>query len=158
MVKVFRLSAVWVLLLSRLWFLPQPAFAHADFSSSFPAAGATLELAPTEILIVFTSALAEGGHSIVVSDARGERVDRSDTRRDTRDTARRSLITSLQDSLPSGSYTVVWRNTGSDGHVLEGSFQFSVRRSQSLAWWLWVPPLVLLVLCAVTVLRRGGKS
>jgi methionine-rich copper-binding protein CopC len=158
MEKVFTFPVVCILLFGGLWFLPQPAFAHAEFSGSFPAAGAELALPPAEVLIVFTSALAEGGHSIAVTDARGERVDRNDSRRDPRDTVRRSLIVSLRAPLSPGIYTVTWRNTGSDGHSFEGSFQFAVREAQGFAWWLWTPLFTLLVLCAVAILRRGRNQ
>ncbi|NJM05531.1 hypothetical protein HC891_03945 [Candidatus Gracilibacteria bacterium] len=141
-----------------IWQLPGPAFAHAEFAASFPAAGAQLDLAPTEVLILFSDALAEGGHTIIVTDASGQRVDSGDARRDPRDAAGRSLIVSLQANLAPSTYTVTWRNTGSDGHLLDGSFQFSLRRETRFAWWLWVPPLVLLVLILLVGMRSRNEK
>lgn len=37
-----------------------------------------------------------------------------------------SVAADLKASLPAGAYTVEWRTAGKDGHVIKGSFQFTL--------------------------------
>lgn len=108
--------------------------AHADLASSVPEAGATLTRSPATVTAVFDneSELRAEGSSLRVTNAAGAVVDRGDSALDRNDTARKTLIVSLQPNLPDGVYTVEWTAVSdADGEVEEGSFSFTVRAAQS---------------------------
>ena len=60
---------------------------------------------------------------VVVRDASGDRVDARDGRVDPNDA--RVVLAGLGE-LPEGSYTVEWRVTSIDGHVIDGRYGFAV--------------------------------
>lgn len=103
--------------------------AHAKLASSNPAAGSTLPTAPATVSLVFTNhdALATEGSMVTVVDANGVSVDTGDSRLDTSDAERKTLVVSLNERLPDGIYTVKWTAVSSaDNSSASGEFQFGV--------------------------------
>ena len=82
------------------------ADAHAHLVRAIPAAGATLEAAPSEVTLRFNEKLERAFSSIVVRDATGKQVDKGEGSVDRAD--RTTMRVSLQPLQP-GMYKVEWR-------------------------------------------------
>ena len=99
-----------------------PAHAHNSLTSTSPARGAMLTVAPTEVLLTFDLPFI-GGQSanvVTVTNESGDRVDNNDSHVEAN-----TLRATLQD-LPTGIYTVNFRIVSDDGHPVSNSFQFGV--------------------------------
>jgi methionine-rich copper-binding protein CopC len=103
--------------------LAAPAGAHTEIVRSEPEQGEELERPPGQVRLFFEEPVEAEFSPLRVYDARGERVDEDNARTDSGTPA--ALVVDLRDGLPAGSYTVEYRYTGVDGHVIEGSYQFS---------------------------------
>lgn len=112
------LSAVWLVSLC------VPALAHAQFVSAEPARGAELQQAPEQVRIRFSEPVEAEFSPIEVSNSQGERVDQDNARIDPEDA--RVVVEDLNSDLPEGTYTVEWRVTSLDGHVIDDTFKFNV--------------------------------
>ena len=117
LVALLWLSAVWLLLSCA------PALAHARLVQEEPADGATLAESPDRVELRFSEPVDAEFSPLEVHDSEGERVDEDNARIDPADA--RILIVDLEE-LSEGSYTVEWRATSIDGHVVEGSYGFAV--------------------------------
>lgn len=111
------LSAVWVLLSCA------PALAHANLVSSSPPAGSETPAPPGRVELRFNEPVNAEFDPLVVRDSDGKRVDEGDARVDPQDA--RVVLATLEE-LSAGSYTVEWRVTSIDGHVVEGRYGFAV--------------------------------
>ena len=111
------LSVVWLLLLC------VPALAHARLVQEEPAEGAALAESPDQVELRFSEPVDAEFSPLEVRDSEGERVDKDNARVDPDDA--RVLIVDLKEMLE-GSYTVQWRVTSIDGHVVEGRYEFAV--------------------------------
>jgi copper resistance protein C len=101
------------------------AYAHAHLDRASPAAGATLQTAPSEVALHFTQKLEPKFSSIVVRDAAGRQVDNGDSRVD--DENLTVLRVSLQPLAP-GTYQVEWRVISIDTHASKGDYTFRVAK------------------------------
>jgi len=99
------------------------ANAHAFLDHASPAVGSTVHGAPAELRLWYTQELEPAFSTVKVTDASGKDVDKGDTHIDAGDKSQ--MIVSLQ-SLPPGTYHVVWRALSVDTHVTSGSFTFDV--------------------------------
>nr|WP_237728051.1 copper resistance CopC family protein [Cellulomonas sp. APG4] len=85
-----------------------------------PTDGATLDEAPTQIMLTFSADQIDVGTAVRVVDAAGQ---------DHADGAPRvdgpTVVQPLTPLAP-GTYEVVWRSVSSDGHTLDGAFGFEV--------------------------------
>ena len=98
-----------------------PAWAHNLMVGSDPAAGAELTSAPKKVTLRFLQTLNTEHTQIVVSDA-SKRVVPT-----TKPTFVRNTGTvTFGPDLANGTYTVAYRTLSVDGHVVEGSFPFTV--------------------------------
>ena len=101
-----------------------PAGAHALLRESDPAAGSSLERAPSRVVLTFTERPEPGLSSISVLDTGGQPVERGQAV--PVDGAPLQLAVGLGD-LADGTYTVGWRVVSKDdGHLTAGSFAFGV--------------------------------
>ena len=105
-----------------------PALAHAELENATPAEGESLGRAPAEVRLTFAEPVEAAFSPIEVYDAEGERVDGDDARSDPNDPS--VVVASLQEGLPTGSYTVRWTVTSADGDPVSGEYSFSVGESQ----------------------------
>jgi methionine-rich copper-binding protein CopC len=117
LVALLWLSAVWLLLSC------VPALAHARLLQEVPADGAALGKSPDRVELRFSEPVEAEFSPLEVRNSEGERVDKDNARVDPDDA--RVLIADLEE-LPEGSYTVEWRVTSLDGHVVEGRYAFAV--------------------------------
>ena len=117
-----------------LWWMSgpeQPAMAHANLADARPAPNSVLETAPETVIARFTEPIEAGLSEIRVLDASGARVDEGDTTVDPNDPTAMSVGL---EPLGSGTYTVAWKNVSTvDGHLVRGSFLFSVGEPLSAA-------------------------
>lgn len=107
------------------------ASAHADLVSSTPAAGSTVNTAPSKVVTVFSEELKAEGSVLKVTDSKGTVVDNGDTTLDRSDAERKTLVVTLKANLPADTYTVNWTSASSDGHSESDSFTFKIAGAAS---------------------------
>ena len=118
----------WVALLAGLasaWLLLAcaPALAHATLVGASPPRGGSVSEPPGRVELRFTEPVDAEFDPVVVRSEGGARVDAQDGRVDPGDS--RVVLAGLE-KLPEGSYTVEWRVTSIDGHVVDGRYGFAV--------------------------------
>lgn len=118
------ITAVFLLALA-VASLPVPADSHAVLVRSIPAARAVLSHPPDRVGLWFSEPLEPAFSSAAVWSAAGARVDRQDTRVNPNDPKQLSVALP---ALEPGSYTVRFRVLSVDGHIVEASFPFTVKR------------------------------
>lgn len=111
------MSVAWLLLAC------PPALAHANLVEATPKQGGKMRAPPERVELRFSEPVDAAFDPVAVRDAAGDRVDEGDGRVDPEDA--RVVLANLEE-LPEGSYTVRWRVTSIDGHVVEGSYGFTV--------------------------------
>jgi methionine-rich copper-binding protein CopC len=117
LVVLLWLSAAWLLLSC------VPALAHARLLKEEPAEGSVLAKSPDRVELRFSEPVDAEFSPLEVRDSDHNRVDKDDAHVDPNDA--RVLIADLEE-LPEGSYTVEWRVTSIDGHVVQGRYRFAV--------------------------------
>jgi len=100
-----------------------PSEAHAFLDRAEPRVGATVQAAPDEVKLWFSQKIEQAFSSLNIRDAKGERVNKANSRVDPAD---HTLLRVAIGALPPGTYTVVWRVVSVDTHVTEGDFVFRV--------------------------------
>lgn len=100
--------------------LPSVAWAHAQPVSSDPAAGESLDEAPTEVTVTFDGEL-EPESGFTVTDADGHEVGTGEL---DLDVAERNVLHGAVTITEPGVYTVTFTAISEDGHAEEGSFAF----------------------------------
>ncbi len=100
-----------------------PALAHATLVEATPPRGGEVSEPPERVELRFTEPVDAEFDPVVVRSGGGVRVDKRDARVDPEDA--RVVLAGLE-RLPEGSYTVVWRVTSIDGHVVEGRYDFAL--------------------------------
>ena len=111
------LACAWLLLACT------PALAHATLVGASPPRGGEVSNPPERVELRFTEPVDAEFDPVVVRDGGGVRVDKRDARVDSEDA--RVVLAGLE-KLSEGSYTVEWRVTSIDGHVVEGRYDFVV--------------------------------
>lgn len=155
-----------------------PASAHDELVSSTPAAEGSVSVATDRLVMVFSDDLVVGSTDVVVHDPSGKDVTIGET-----DTSSSTLATTL-DVVAPGRHTVDYRVVGADGHVLQGSFWFTVvaaghplpaaatvppasalgavgsTRQEAPDWALWLIPGAIVTLGVLMALgyRRYGRT
>lgn len=105
--------------------VPMVASAHAILLRSDPAKDAVLSIAPQQVRMWFSESLNPAFTTAVVVDASNKRVDKADARVSASDNT--EMDVSLRPNLPPAVYIVVYRtDSADDGHILRGSFIFSI--------------------------------
>ncbi len=114
-----------LLVLATLAGLPAPLAAHTRLASSSPADGDTVgapvqrigirftrpvEAELTTITVILGSDTVAGGQAGMVAGSEGK-----------------EFFLALASELRPGGYTVAWRTSGADGHIIRGTFAFVVR-------------------------------
>lgn len=104
---------------------PAPAWAHGHLTASQPAAGARLTTAPRVLTLTFSEVpeLAVSSLRLVFAGADSTPVALGTLAH----AADRHAITAAIDGpLAAGDYVVYWQVAGADGHVVRGSYAFSI--------------------------------
>ena len=100
-----------------------PALAHARLMDRSPAPDASLPQPPQQVRLSFSEPVDAAFDPIKVLDERGERVGVQDARTEPGDP---ETLSADVEGLSAGAYTVDWRVTSVDGHVVDGEYEFSV--------------------------------
>src|SRR5262245_25861496 len=100
---------------------------HAILLRSEPPKDSILNVAPHNVRMWFSEDLNPSFSTAVVVNAENHRVDNADAHVSAADP--REMDLTLKANLPPAVYIVVWRSDSSeDGHILRGSFIFTVAR------------------------------
>src|SRR5216684_1302055 len=122
-----RLLVAALLAACLVFFLPGISEAHAILLRSDPAKDAVLSVAPDQVRMWFSEAINPSASTAAVVNAANQRIDRRDAFVSPDDAT--EMVVSLPPNLSPGVYAVVWRtDSADDGHVLVGSFLFTVAR------------------------------
>jgi methionine-rich copper-binding protein CopC len=104
-----------------------PASAHTVLISSNPEKGSTIKVLPSKITLTFADPLLTLGKKIVNKVSVVDPEDHVITTG--QDVAKGAVLTDqfLGSSVKSGRYKVIYRVSAQDGHIVTGSFFFTVR-------------------------------
>lgn len=105
---------------------PAPAWSHAYLVRSTPAARSVVARAPERVQLWFNERLEPAYSSLSVQNASGVPVDQRDVLVGPDD--RRRLSVGVP-ALSPGRYVVRYRVLSVDGHVVESTFAFTVKRA-----------------------------
>ncbi len=110
------------LVLPALMLAPRTASAHAFPASESPAAGSTIAVAPSEVVLVFNAPIESMFSKLQVTNS-----DSADVCADSPVLAKdhRRASVKLKPLVP-GEYTVKWIAVSEDGHRTQGSYVFTV--------------------------------
>ena len=104
---------------------PAIASAHAILVRSDPAKDSVLSIAPKQVRMWFSEALNPAFSTAVVVNGANKQVDNHNAHVSSSDQT--EMDVSLQPNLPPAVYIVIWRtDSAADGHILRGSFIFSI--------------------------------
>jgi copper transport protein len=120
---VKSLRYVALLLACALW--PTPAAAHLKLQSSTPAQGDTVRTSLTEIRVTFTQAVEPRYTTLTLMDEAGLELALG-TLVPVGTGKTREFVYRLTHPVVSGEFVVQWKTAGTDGHVVSGSFDFTV--------------------------------
>lgn len=98
-----------------------PAFAHSKLVASQPAAAATLNEAPKVIELTFNEPIRLTTLSIESPDGKSHKLEPLPT-------DARPKYELPAPALGAGRYELRWRGIGTDGHVVNGTVNFSIAR------------------------------
>jgi copper transport protein len=125
MIRVLHLGVLCCALLVLLLASASGTAAHAALDRSEPASGAVLPDAPSEVRIWFTEPLEPRFTRADLLNSAGQSVAGGSSQVSPDND--HLLILTLPPDLPSGGYTVAWRNlSAADGHTLQGYFGFGI--------------------------------
>ncbi len=126
--RMFFIAAPFAMCLMLLFPVVASAHtAHAILLRSDPAKDAILSVAPQQVRMWFSEDLNPVLSTAVVVNAENQRVDNRDAHVSSNDP--REMDVTLMSNLPPAVYIVVWRSdSNDDGHILRGSFIFTLAR------------------------------
>ncbi|MCP5099033.1 MAG: hypothetical protein GY943_26065 [Chloroflexi bacterium] len=143
--------------------------AHAYLAESFPRNGEQLSTSPIEVSGTFTQELVSGDSTMRVFDADGNQVDNGDGGVDLFDPDHKSMLVTVPEDLPDGSYVVEWVVlSAEDDDTTEGAFVFGIgtdalasvtdvkSEGASIGWWVGgsIAALIIGLLAAMLLLTR----
>ena len=122
LVRVARITAAGAAaVLMVLAMTATPAAAHDTLTGSSPKEDATVE-APSEIVLTFSGSVRLP--RVIVTDASDKEYQAGEAK------AVDNEVTAALGTAPSdGEYTVAWRVVSSDGHPIQGTYEFTVEGS-----------------------------
>ena len=100
-----------------------PALAHPALVKATPAAKSA-GASPTMISVQFSEGLEAKFSSFDVTSADGHKIATAPV---TLDNSKKTLSTTPSSPLTAGSYKVSWHVVASDGHKVEGAYDFTVK-------------------------------
>jgi copper transport protein len=121
---LLRLAVLIAATVAALLALAAPALAHAVLESTNPAAGSVLKQSPRELSLDFGEGVIASGQAIHLYDDHLDAVPIGSIRHLAGDG--NLIAASVPSPLRVGTYTVTWRVTSADTHVVSGAFTFSV--------------------------------
>ena len=119
-----------LLTLTALLFLSAPAFSHAKAVSADPGSRSVLSRSPEFITVLFNQQLEPAYSTIIVKNSKGILVTEKAAIVDS--TNNKRLILTLPKLAPD-KYTVSYKVLSLDGHVVESTYTFRIKKETSLA-------------------------
>jgi len=113
-----------------LLFLSSAAFSHARSVSSDPAPRSVVSRSPEFITILFNQQLEPAYSTIVVTNSHGNSVTDKAAIVDPKNSKRLILVLPY---LAPGKYTVSYKVLSLDGHVVESTYKFRIKKEAPLA-------------------------
>jgi copper transport protein len=118
-----RLAAGGLIVVLAMVPSPGRVAAHAGLETSIPAASATLEEAPSDIVLDFDEPVEAQIASIELFDSSADLVIIGEPQASQGDD---SIVLARLPRLDDGMYAVVWRVPSVDGHIVDGAFSFRI--------------------------------
>ena len=100
---------------------------HLRVEKTLPVEGATITIAPKQIQIWFSEAPTLAVSGITVTGPSGKVALATLTLGTSGDAPDRSVVAGIKGQLSPGTYTVAWKTSGKDGHMLTGTYQFTLK-------------------------------
>ncbi|HEY7932863.1 MAG TPA: CopD family protein [Solirubrobacteraceae bacterium] len=119
-----RLLLVLALALACLPLSASPVWAHAQLLGTSPAAGATVQVQPKEVIFKFNQAVGGTLGAVRVYDAQGNEVDDLDLSHPDGD--EHWMGVGLKAGLADGTYTGTYRVISADTHIVYGGLVFNI--------------------------------
>jgi len=123
---VRRLLPLGVLLLASVAVLS----AHLKVERTLPAAGITVTQAPAQIQVWYSQAPTLAVSGLTLEGPSGKIELGKVTAGMTEGKADHSLVAPIVGAVAPGVYTVSWRTSGADGHILTGTFEFTFKKQE----------------------------
>lgn len=101
--------------------------AHLKVDKTLPATGATVTTAPTQIQVWFSQAPTVAVSGLSLEGPSGKVELGKVTAGMTEGKADHSLVATVVGVVAPGKYTVSWKTSGADGHMLTGTFEFTFK-------------------------------
>ena len=117
------MRSIFLLSLLALLLGAPAAYSHAFLDHAEPGVGATVRIAPRELILTFTERIEPVFSVVEVLDAGGHRVDQGKIRLDGSNAA---IVHVPIKAVGAGTYKVIWHVVSVDTHRTEGSFTFQV--------------------------------
>lgn len=99
---------------------------HLSVSKTFPATGTTITETPSHLQVWFSQAPTLAVSALSLEGPKGKVELGKVALGQSEGKADRSLVASIGGSLQPGKYTATWKTSGSDGHMLNGTFEFTL--------------------------------
>lgn len=99
--------------------------AHLAVSKTFPATDSTVTTTPDHLQVWFTQAPTVPVSALSLEGPKGKVELGKVAAGQTDGKADRSLVAPISGPLEPGKYTATWKTSGSDGHILTGTFAFT---------------------------------
>jgi methionine-rich copper-binding protein CopC len=115
-----RRGPALLLALVAVFMLAWPVLAHADLVSSVPAAGSTVPARLGDLTLTFSEPLGAGSGVVIFAEQFQTVAGVTST------IDGPVLSAAIAPPLEQGTYTVQWTAVSTDGHPVEGSYQFAV--------------------------------
>lgn len=109
----------FIVLLFLILIIPFSVQAHTTLLSSTPAEGENVTEAIKEVQLVFGTKIEEGSTMTIEGESDSFEFDSIAITDD-------SMLGDFNETLPNGSYRILWNIIGEDGHPIEGEIAFGV--------------------------------
>ncbi len=115
-----RLATTAALILALVAVGAGAAQAHSGLVGTDPGEGASLDVAPAQVVLTFNEPPQTLGTQVQVLDPNGNPVSSGQAA-----VTGTQITQPLGEARPAGTYTVQWRMTSADGHPLSGQYTFT---------------------------------
>jgi copper resistance protein C len=102
--------------------VPASLAAHLKLIRSAPAADATIETSPAQLQLWFSEEPLLPMSAVTLTGPQGPVKLEAP-----RPGGERSLVVTVETALEPGAYRISWKTAGDDGHVLQGTVNFSIK-------------------------------
>ncbi|WP_108398243.1 copper homeostasis periplasmic binding protein CopC [Devosia submarina] len=103
---------------------PLPVYAHAELLETVPGQEQPVSSAPKELRLAFSESLELAFANVTVTGDDGQQIELGTLSLAPMDN--KTVIVTVADELPSGTYIVEYSMVSNDGHKIEGSYTFKV--------------------------------